>query len=184
MRGRHKQGRFLPSEICLDCTWVVCFFSALSRDCARLWLIASCHRVNSNFNLSHVVIPGLWRTFLQTLNTNCNFVLFNFLGALPTNRMHSMWEFVFVAQFLRVFQGKFGFVNFTTEVGAHQKSKSSLKLSELTQLSLFLVSPKRGVLNDIYFDNIFIKGRRNFNLSVCYFESLRLSFKLIWSPSD
>lgn len=30
--------------------------------------------------------------------------------------MRSMWEFVFVSQFLRVFQGKFGFVSFTVEV--------------------------------------------------------------------
>ena len=30
--------------------------------------------------------------------------------------MRSMWEFVFVSQFLRVFQGKFGFVRFTAEV--------------------------------------------------------------------
>jgi len=30
--------------------------------------------------------------------------------------MRSMWEFVFVSQFLRVFHGKFGFVRFTAEV--------------------------------------------------------------------
>ena len=32
--------------------------------------------------------------------------------------MRSMWEFVFVSQFLRVFQSKFGFVRFTAKVGS------------------------------------------------------------------
>ena len=65
------------------------------------------------------------------------FYSFNFLGALPTNGMRSMWEFVFVAQFLRVFQGKFGFVNFTAEVCI----KIDFKITRFYAARLFVVFP-------------------------------------------
>lgn len=67
-------------------------------------------------------------------------------GALPTNRMHSMWEFVFVAQFLRVFQGKFGFVNFTTEEleNAFLESSSSSLWAIFYDLVRILL-PKRDI---------------------------------------
>ncbi|XP_015766138.1 PREDICTED: cat eye syndrome critical region protein 2-like [Acropora digitifera] len=67
-------------------------------------------------------------------------------GALPTNRMHSMWEFVFVAQFLRVFQGKFGFVNFTTEEleNAFLESSSSALWAIFYDLVRILL-PKRDI---------------------------------------
>lgn len=67
-------------------------------------------------------------------------------GALPTNGMRSMWEFVFVAQFLRVFQGKFGFVNFTAEEleNAFLESKSSVLLAIFCDL-LRILLPKRDI---------------------------------------
>jgi len=120
MRRRHKQGKFWSSCICLAFPGTVSRFDVLSRDCVRLWLIVCCHRVNSNFNLSHAVdfsARTLRRRFsIKHWNEWLHFCSFNFLGALPANGMRSMWEFVFVSQFLRVFQGKFGFVSFTAEV--------------------------------------------------------------------
>jgi len=34
----------------------------------------------------------------------------------PMDGMRSMWEFVFISQFLRLFESKFGFVHFEAEV--------------------------------------------------------------------
>ena len=36
--------------------------------------------------------------------------------ARPLDSVRSMWEFVFISQFLRVFQDRFGFVHFEVEV--------------------------------------------------------------------
>lgn len=55
MRRRHKQGNFWWLCTFLACPGAVRRFAELSRDCASLWLIVGCHRVNSNFNLSHAV---------------------------------------------------------------------------------------------------------------------------------
>lgn len=67
-------------------------------------------------------------------------------GALPTNGMHSMWEFVFVAQFLRVFRGKFGFVSFTTEEleNAFLQPESSVLFGIFSKL-LRILLPKRDI---------------------------------------
>ncbi|XP_027037558.1 serine/arginine repetitive matrix protein 1-like [Pocillopora damicornis] len=67
-------------------------------------------------------------------------------GALSTNGMRSMWEFVFVSQFLRVFQGKFGFVCFTAEEleNAFLESENSTLFGIFIQLLRTLL-PKRDV---------------------------------------
>lgn len=120
MRRRHKQGNFWWFCTFLACPGAVRRFAELSRDCAWLWLIVGCHRVNSNFNLSHAVDfnSSAFRGGFRLKTEICDgiFCSFNFLGSLSANGMRSMWEFVFVSQFLRVFQGKFGFVRFTAEV--------------------------------------------------------------------
>ncbi|KAJ7380310.1 hypothetical protein OS493_011030 [Desmophyllum pertusum] len=67
-------------------------------------------------------------------------------GALSTNGMRSMWEFVFVSQFLRVFQGKFGFVHFTSEEleNAFLESHNSTLFGIFSQL-LRILLPKRDI---------------------------------------
>lgn len=67
-------------------------------------------------------------------------------GALSTNGMRSMWEFVFVSQFLRVFQGKFGFVCFKAEEleNAFLESENSILFGIFIQLLQTLL-PKRDV---------------------------------------
>ncbi|XP_078367104.1 uncharacterized protein LOC144651097 isoform X2 [Oculina patagonica] len=67
-------------------------------------------------------------------------------GALSTNGMRSMWEFVFVSQFLRVFQGKFGFVRFTVEEleKAFLESQNSALSGIFVEL-LRILLPKRDI---------------------------------------
>lgn len=82
MRRRHKQGIFWWFCTFYACPGTVRRFTALSRDCAWLWLIVGCHRVNSNFNLSHAVdfnssaFCGRFR--LKTEISDCIFVLLIF----------------------------------------------------------------------------------------------------------
>lgn len=82
MRRRHKQGNFWWFCTFYACLGAVRRFDALSRDCAWLWLIVGCHRVNSNFNLSHAVdfnssaFRGRFR--LKTKISHCFFVLLIF----------------------------------------------------------------------------------------------------------
>ncbi|XP_020619774.1 uncharacterized protein LOC110057521 [Orbicella faveolata] len=67
-------------------------------------------------------------------------------GSLSANGMRSMWEFVFVSQFLRVFHGKFGFVRFTAEEleNAFLEPQNSTLFGIFSDL-LRILLPKRDV---------------------------------------
>lgn len=120
MRRRHKQGNFWLSVSFYACPDYVCCFPVLSRDSVlvvtncglssrelKFQLVTRCRFHFFSFSVK------IWIKDRKKRLYHCSF---NFLGALSTNGMRSMWEFVFVSQFLRVFQGKFGFVCFTAEV--------------------------------------------------------------------
>ena len=102
---------------------VRCLHSFLPFFITRLSLVVTNCGLSSRelvFHLSHAVdfkATGFVRRVPSKIEIRVNsFICSRLLGPLSTDGMRSMWEFVFVSQFLRVFNGKFGFVSFTAEV--------------------------------------------------------------------
>ena len=118
MRRRHKPGT--SRKVFVWCHRTETANWNVSRDC--FLVVTNCRAViawTSNFtchtlqkSCEYVRKFMVWKMqFSSTLMGS-----FCFAGLQSTDGMRSMREFVFVSQFLRVFQGKFGFIRFTVEV--------------------------------------------------------------------